>query len=280
MAARNLFIAVGLALALAPFLTLRASAQTLPPDQLPDQLPDQMVYWGLEGDPIGDPRSAPVRFVASWMGFPDSSEAQLYRLSWWTKIGNAHAVQVALDYVGVESERKFRYGGGRPRVRWTSRIGPQKGFGFALDLAGHLPLGDPSLFPLGARAPMGIVRLRASLLDVGPLRVWFGWWARRVSPPSASNRQDPLSVFDSGSGYDLLMEWNSDHVDLEGLLHLPVAGSLDRAFHWTLDADWWVSRDVALRTGVGIDTGAAQDRSYDLLFRVGATWRAPRTEDR
>lgn len=203
-------------------------------------LPDQMVYFGLDGDPISDPRSAPVRFVAAWMEFPDARQGQLYRLSWWKKIGNSHAAQVSLDYAGVESASSYRYGGGRPRVRWTSRIGAHEGFGLAIDLAGHVPLGDETLFPLSARAPMAIVRLRASLFHVGGVRLWGGWWGRQVSPPSASNRQDPLTSFASGSGFDALMEWRFGTVDVDWLLHLPTGGNC-----------------IAPFTGVWISTGGS-----------------------
>jgi len=242
-------------------------------DDASGQLPDQMVYFGLEGDPISDSRPAPVRFVANWMELPDQRKAQIYRLSWWTKIGNAHAAQFSMDYVGIESAEVFRYGGGRSKVRWTSRIGNREGFGFALDLAAHLPLGDETLFPLAARAPMGIVRTRVSVLHRGAVRFWVGWWARRVSPPSDENREDPLSGFASGTGLDALMEWRLGRVDVDWLLHTATGGPMDRALHWSVIADWWFAADVALRVGAGLDTGALPDRSLDYMISLGATWR-------
>ena len=236
-------------------------------------LPDQMIYGALEGDPISDPRPAPVRFVATWMELPDFRNAQQYRLSWWMKVGSSHAAQISLDYVGLQSQETFRFGGGRSLIRWTTRIGSKEGFGFALDLGANLPLGDETLFPLSARAPMGTVRVRASVLRVGFARLWAGWWARRVSPPSDANREDPLTGFASGTGFDGLMEWRMGRLDLDWTLHLPTGGTINRVFHWTVTADCWLSSDVARRMGFGLDTGPQSDRSYDYAFQVGATWR-------
>ena len=238
-----------------------------------DTLPDQMIHGALEGDPISDVRSAPVRFVATWMELPDLRNAQLYRLSWWTKIGRAHAAQISFDYVGIQSQESYRFGGGSSHVRWTSRIGNREGFGLALDLGASLPLGDETLFPLSARAPMGTVRARASVLRIGFARVWVGWWTLRFSPPSDSNRQDPISGFPSGTGLDGLMEWRMGRVDVDWMLHLPTGGTINRVFHWTVNTDWWLSDDVALRMGFGLDTGPQSDRSYNYAVQVGATWR-------
>jgi hypothetical protein len=243
-----------------------------------EPLPDQMIYGGLEGDPVADPRSAPVRFVADWMRLPDQRDAQVYRLSWWTKIGNAHAAEVALDYAGLKSGDSFRYGGGGNRIRWTSRVFPLRRHSIGLDFAGSLPLGDETLFPLSARAPMVMFRGRVVVARFGFVRLWAGWWARRVSPPSDENRQDPLSGFASGTGFDALMEWRTDRVDVDWMLHLPTGGPVHRVFHWTVDADWWVGRELALRTGFGLDTGPRSDRSFDWSVRVGATWRAASEE--
>lgn len=236
-------------------------------------LPDQMIYGGLEGDPVADPRSAPVRLVADWMRLPDQRDAQIWRLSWWTKVGNAHAAQIAWDYVGLKSGETFRYGGGRTLIRWTTRIFPLQRHSVGLDFAGNLPLGDETLFPLSARAPMGVFRARVSLARIGFARLWAGWWAQRVSPPSDANRQDPLSGFASGTGFDALMEWRLSRVDVDWMLHLPTGGPRHRVFHWNVDADWWVGRELALRTGFGLDTGPRQDRSSDWSVRLGATWR-------
>ena len=243
-----------------------------------EQLPDQMIYGGLEGDPVADPRSAPLRFVANWMRLPDQRDAQIYQISWWTKIGEAHAAKLSLEYVGLQSEESFRYGGGRTEIRWTTRIFPLRDFSLALDLAGNLPLGDETLFPLSARAPMGIVRVRASVARFSFARVWVGWWARSVSPPSDANRQDPLSGFASGTGFDALMEWRLSRLDMEWMLHLPTGGPMNRVFHWSVDADWYFGEDLALRLGLGVDTGPRTDRSYDWVVRAGATWRPSRDE--
>jgi hypothetical protein len=243
-----------------------------------DELPDQMIYGGLEGDPVADPRSAPVRLTATWMRLPDQRDAQTWRLSWWSKIGNAHAAQIAWDYVGLKSEDSFRYGGGRTLIRWTSRIFPLGRHSIGLDFAGNLPLGDETLFPLSARAPMGIFRGRVALARVGFARVWAGWWARRVSPPSDSNREDPISGFASGTGFDALMEWRLPWADIDWMLHLPTGGPAHRVFHWTVDADWWIGRELALRTGFALDTGPREDRSYDWALRLGVTWR-PASEE-
>ena len=238
-----------------------------------DTLPDQMIHGALESDPISDPRPAPVRFVATWMELPDLRNAQLYRLSWWTKVGRSHAAQISLDYVGLQSQESYRFGGGRSLIRWTSRIGSKDGYGLALDLGANLPLGDETLFPLSARAPMGTVRVRASVLRVGFARIWVGWWARRTSPPSESNREDPISGFASGTGFDGLMEWRMGPLDVDWILHLPTGGTINRVFHWTVNTDCWLSSDVALRLGFGLDTGPQSDRSYNYAIQVGATWR-------
>ena len=248
------------------------------PVQAQEELPDQMIYGGLEGDPVADPRSAPVRLVVNWMRLPDQRDAQVWRLSWWSRIGNARAAQIAWDYVGLKSEDSFRYGGGRTLVRWTSRIFPLERHSIALDFAGNIPLGDETLFPLSARAPMGIFRGRVSIARWGMSRFWVGWWARRVSPPSAANREDPLDNFASGSGWDALMEWRLNRVDVDWMLHLPTGGPQHRVFHWTVDADWWVGEELALRTGFALDTGPRQERSYDWSVRLGATWR-PASEE-
>jgi hypothetical protein len=236
-------------------------------------LPDQMIYGGLEGDPISDPRSAPVRLTGSWLRLPDQRDAQVYRISWWTKVANAHGAQIAMDYVGLQSQSKFRYGGGRMLIRWTSRVFPLNDFSIALDLAGNLPLGEETLFPLSARAPMGIVRPRVSLARIGFARFWVGWWARRSSPPSEANRQDPLSGFASGTGFDALMEWRISRIDVDWMLHLPTGGEIDRVFHWSVAADSWFGEEVALRTGFAFDTGPRTDRSYDWMASLGITWR-------
>lgn len=243
-----------------------------------EELPDQMIYGGLEPDPIGDPGSGPARFEAQWLELPDGRTAQDYRISVWTKIGTAHAAQVALNYVGLEGKDSFRYGGGRASVRWTTRLGLGRRLALALDAGGDVPLGDPTLFPLSARAPMGIVRTRVGLVRAGFVRLWAGWWARRASPPSDRNRQDPLGGFAAGSGYDAMMQWRLHPVDVDWMLHLPTGGDLDRVFHWTVRADWWVADDLALRIGAGLDTGPAQDRSFDLQVLLGATWRRPREQ--
>jgi hypothetical protein len=239
-----------------------------------EPLPDQMIYFGLSGDPISDPRSGPVRFTGRWMQFPDGRDAQLWEFSWWNKIGNSHAAYVALDYVGMESADTFQYGGGRSLVRWTSRMGSKMGRGLALDVAAHLPLGDEDLFPLAARAPMGIVRVRWSAWRAGFSRWWVGWWARRVSPPSEENREDPLSGFASGTGFDGIMEWTLPRADIEWMLHLPTGGKLHEVFHWSVNADFWVSGDLALRAGYSIDTGPRNERSFDHSLLLGATWRS------
>ena len=265
---RSILPALGFAALALAVIALPARAQLLP---------DQMIYRGLGSDPVDDPGGGPVRLELSRAELPDARTAQVYQLSWWAKIGSAHAAQVALDYVGLEGEESFRYGGGPVSVRWTTRfsLGPVD---VALDAATDVPLGDPSLFPLSARAPMGIFRPRVGLLDLGPARVWVGWWARRVSPPSESNRQDPLSGFASGSGYDALMRWRADRFDLEALLHLPTGGPRHRVFHWSAHADWWFAEDLALRVGGGLDTGPRTDRSLDWEVLLGATWRPLREE--
>ena len=237
-----------------------------------DALPDQMIHAALEGDPISDTRAAPMRFVATWMELPDLRTAQVYRLSWWTKVGRNHAARISLSYVGLQSQESYRFGGGPASVRWTTRVGSREGFGRALDFGVNM-LGDETLFPLSARAPMGIVRVRASVLRFGFARIWVGWWARRVSPPSEANRQDPLSGFASGTGLDGLMEWRMGRVDVDWILHLPTGGTINRVFHWTATADCWLSSDVALRLGFGLDTGPQGDRSYNYAVQIGATWR-------
>jgi len=267
--------AAAISIFLAGFLFLPATAALADGEQLPDQ----MIYGGLEGDPINDPRGAPVRLVANWMRFPDGRDAQLYRLSWWTKIGTAHAAEVALDYDGIQSEDTFQYGGGRTLIRWTSRIFPLNDRSIALDLAGNLPLGDEELFPLSARAPMGMFRVRMSLARIKFARVWFGWWARRVSPPSSANREDPLSGFASGTGFDGLMEWRWKRLDMDWMLDLPTGGPVHRVFHWTMTGDWYFVEDLALRFGFGLDTGPRTDRSVDWVASLGATWRPGRGDE-
>ena len=61
--------------------------------------------------------------------------------------------------------------------------------------------------------------------------------------------------------------------DVDWRLHLPTGGTINRVFHWTVNADCWLSDDVALRLGFALDPGPQGDRSYNYALQVGATWR-------
>lgn len=259
-------------------LVLVGSVLVAPGPAAAEELPDQMIYRGLGPDPLGDPGQGPARMEMRWLELPDGRAAREIDISWWAKVGDHHAAQVGLGYVGIEDVGFFRYGGGRTSLRWTSRFGLSRRVGLALDAAGDVPLGDPTLFPLSARAPMGVFRARLGVFRHGPVRFWVGWWARRVSPPSDKNRQDPLSGFASGSGYDALMVWRLGRFDLDWMLDLPTGGPQHQVFHWSVAGDWWFAEDLALRLGFALDTGPTEWRSYDWEARLGATWRRPAGE--
>ena len=67
-----------------------------------------------------------------------------------------------------------------------------------------------------------------------------------------------------------LMEWRWSRVDVNWMLHLPTGGPRHEVFHWTVDADWWIGRELALFTGFGLDTGRQAWRSYDWSAKLGA----------
>lgn len=242
-------------------------------------LPRQLIFLPLPVPPGPDEPSMPVRLLAHAMRLPDDRDVQLWRLSWWVRVGDAHRAGVAFDYVGVESEQRFRWGGGAARIRWSSRLGRLMGMPVAIDLDGNLPHGDESLHPLSAKAPALQARARVQWMSWGAWRITTGWWGRRVSPPSASVRIDPNAWFPSGSGVDLLVRRVGPRGDAELVVQHPLGG-LPEATWLHLRFDVPLGDDLAVSFGGMAATGPTDARPIDHGFTFGVTWRpAPRASE-
>lgn len=218
----------------------------------------------------------PLRLLANAIRLPDDRDAQLWRLSWWLKVGDAHRVRLALDYIGLESAEQFRWGGGAARVQWSSRLGNWWGRPVAFDVEGNLPHGDEALHPLSAKAPLVQFRMRAQWMQWHQWQLTTGWWARQVSPPSDRAREQPLSYFPSGSGYDVILRRATARADAELVLQRTLGG-LPAATWLHTRFDVPLSSDLAMTLGAMIALGPAVDRPIDHGFTLGLTWRpAPR----
>lgn len=241
-------------------------------------LPRQMLLLPLPVSPGPEEERLPVRLGSHTMRLPDDRFAQIWRLSWWSAIGDAHRFRVAWDYVGLEGHEQFRWGGGAARLQWSSQFGAAFGRDLALDLEGNLPHGDEALHPLSARAPVIQVRLRADLLRSARWEAWLGWWGRRVSPPSAEVRQDPLSWFPSGSGADLVLRHVGARADAEIAVQRPLGG-IPRSTWLHARADLPLTADFALSVGAMLAMASAENRPLDHGWTVGVAWRPAPGED-
>ena len=246
-------------------------------DASPRMLPRQVLYLplGLDPDPASGER--PVSIDYRDLELPDARRAQWIRLGWWVRLTGSSAARVSLDYVGLESADRFRYGGGRADVQWTQRLGGLLFVPTALDLAVTVPTGDASLHPLSAKAPAMRVRLRVSPIAVGGLRWWFGGYARRVSPPSEDVREDPLSAFPSGSGLEVAVKGRWGDFGLIASARHPVDG-LPESTSFLLETEWSWSEELGVRIGGLLDVGPRDARSLDHAWSLGLVWRpAPRS---
>ncbi len=240
-------------------------------------LPRQVLYlpFGLDPDPATGMRPVSIAFRA--LELPDARRAQWIRLGWWVRLTGSSAARVSVDYVGLESTDRFRYGGGRADVQWAQRLGGLLFAPSALDLAVTIPTGDASLHPLSAKAPALRARLRVSPFAVGGVRWWFGGFVRMVSPPGEDVREDPLSAFPSGRGLEVAARGRWGAWTVTGSARHPLDG-LPESTSFFLEADWSWSEDLALRLGGLFDVGPRSGRSLDHGWTLGLVWRpAPRT---
>lgn len=240
--------------------------------------PRQLILLPLPIPPGPDEPAMPLRLVAHSLRLPDDRDAQLWRLSWWVRVGDAHRVRVAFDYVGVEGREEARWGGGAARLQWSSRLGKWWGRPVAFDVEGNLPHGDEGLHPFSAKAPLVQLRVRAQWIEWKQWQFTTGWWARRVSPPSASVRQDPLSVFPSGSGYDVVLKRVTAHGDAELVLQRPLGG-LPEATWLHTRFDLPLASDLALTLGAMVALAPAEHRPLEHGWTLGLTWRPPPREE-
>jgi hypothetical protein len=251
-------------------------AFALPARAIATELPRQLLFLPLPIPPGPDEPAMPLRLVGNVLRLPDGRDAQLWRLSWWVRAGDAHRVGVAFDYVGIEGEQLFRWGGGAARLQWSSRLGAIVGRPLEIDLEGNLPHGDESLHPLSAKAPAVQARIRMRAITVGSWQLTTAWWARRVSPPSERVRIAPNEVFPSGSGVDVLLRRVTGHGDAELVVQRPLAG-LPEATWVHLRVDLPLAADLAVTAGAMAGIGPTAKRPIDHGFALGLTWRpAPR----
>lgn len=235
-------------------------------------LPQQVLFLPLGTGVDPEDRGAPVSLTFRDIELPDARRAQWIRLSWWVRLTPRQSVELALDYVGLESRELMRYGGGRAEVQWSARPGALFTRPIGIDAALVLPTGDASLHPLSAKFPAVRGRLRAALLDFGSLKLWTGAWGQLVSPPSRDVRQDPLASFPSGWGVDAALEARAGGWRLAASARRPFA-DLPEAFSFALDVDRFFTPELALRLGGMLDIGPRLERSLDHGWTAGLVWR-------
>ena len=235
-------------------------------------LPRQMFFFGMPLDPLDQEGPWPLRAGLRVLELPDGRDAQILRIGGWTRVGGSNAARWSLDYVGIENDEVFRYGGGRTTLGWTSRFGGVSRRSVALDLDGNLPTGDTGLYPLSARAPAIRLRVRASLIYRPRWQLWTGVWTQRVSPPSGEHRDRPLAAFVSGSGYELHLRWSTPRLDGKLSASFDRAGVPDSQW-WEFETDLPLSRDLAVRVGAYLGVGARGNRRADHGWSIGLSWR-------
>jgi hypothetical protein len=231
---------------------------------MPWELPPASLGEGGVGDVIG--------LDANSMELPDGRHAELYRLSFYHAIGTRHFARFAQDYVGIESENQFLWGGGRTEAQWTSQLGPTRGRRVALEAIGSLSTGEEKLHPLSAGAPSLQMRVRAQWFGAGPIELWTGASARLVSPPGESDRQAPRSAFPSGNSLDATFRWARGRWESQAQLRYDAVG---------LPKSWWASwttvvpmgQQLSLRVAGHAGFGPVESRMIDNAWTLGVTWQ-------
>ncbi len=233
--------------------------------------PRQLIQPPLLLDPYDLDPSNPVDLRLRVYHLVDTRRVENYTLTGWRRIGNRHAFAWQLAYAGVEEQDFIRYGGGAPRVQWTTHLAPAESGGLAIDLGVVPPVGDKTLYPVSAQAPSVEGRLRWSPIGRGGWRLWLGYWGRRVSPPD--ERTVPLEYFPSGSGLDLSLRGHLGPHGFSVFLQRALGG-LSRAVWLDGEVQLALGGSLALVTGVSGSLGDDEERLFDVGWTVGLSWRA------
>lgn len=222
-----------------------------------------------------EPGSARLPASASFfeIEFPDARRGQIVRLDAWFPVGSMHAVRVAVDYVGLESEDTFRYGGGPLEVQYSAGYDEPWPLPTGIDLALVVPVGDASLHPLSAKPTALRGRVRSRVVAAEGLQVWTGFYADLVSPPTNSVREAPRDGFPSGSGLDLAMRGRFGGWVVDAVGRHPLFGAAARETTIHIGVERSVSPSLAVRA-VGVTSiGPSRARLVDHAWGVSLVWR-------
>lgn len=203
---------------------------------------------------------------------PDARRAQIVRLEGWIPVQSNQFTRLSMDYVGLESEDLFRYGGGRLEVQWSAHYEDAWPAALGLDLALTVPVGDASLHPLSAKAPALRARLRGRVAGGSQWYVWVGAWSRTVSPPENSVREAPRGVFPSASGFDLAVRLRGAGWGFDGAVRTPVFGGAPSETTVDLALRRHLTEALAAELGGAVSLGPEDDRMFDHMASLSLIW--------
>lgn len=228
-------------------------------------------------DPLDFPDlGAPADLEARFYTLPDGDRVEWYRLSGWARLSSRVALGGGVSYVGLEGSRTLEYGGGPAWLVLTTKLGPRGSWGLGIDIDSTLPIGDENLYPVSSDAASIGLRVRVSAGRWFGGRSWVGWYTRRISPPTGSER--PASDWPSGSGWMLAWHAHQERWSAAAQARYDFAG-LPESFWFEADATWFVGRDLGLRAGGTVTAGSADSRPADWGWLVGVRWRPSSPEE-
>jgi len=248
-------------------------------------LPTQVFYLPMPLGPDPESDRVPVSVGMHEIEFPDARRGQIVRLDVWIPISRTQNTRLSMDYVGLEGQDRFRYGGGRLEAQFSQHFEGAWPTTMGLDVALTVPVGDPSLHPLSAKATALRFRLRGRVLGDDLFAVWLGGWGRLVSPPEVGVREAPRSGFPSAGGIDLHLGLRAAGwgVTAHGRHSLLGGAPEETTVRITLERD--VTEHLAVRAGAGTSIAAQAARLADHLWSLELVWRprvqhAPQADER
>lgn len=236
-------------------------------------LPTQVFYLPMPLAPEPGSGRVPVSLEFHEIEFPDARRGQIVRFEAWIPLSATRSTRLAMDYVGLESEELFRYGGGKLEAQYSQHLEDAWPTTMGLDLALTVPVGDPSLHPLSAKATALRLRLRGRIFGNESMSLWLGGFGRLVSPPEVGVREAPRSGFPSAGGLDLHFGLRTGGWGFTAHGRHPFVGGASEETTVRITVERDVTEHLAVRAGAGTSLAPITARLADHMWSLAVVWR-------